>query len=168
MSYESKNWNWWYYGCSSATKQRFIRGLFLSDQTDSVVSPSTQCTEAAYKARGLTFRITQSFLGLSIPACIPLYGALLRPHLEYGMPACLSNHESDINNLDRIQRLATWLVNCIRHLLYKEGLQRLGLFYEFGLTYLQHSRYSRAEWMWTRARFFSLPFDSALEGNPKR
>ncbi len=51
----------------------------------------------------------------------------MRPHLEYGMPACSPNLVADINHLERIQRLATRLVTGMRHLPYEERLQRLGL-----------------------------------------
>ncbi len=44
----------------------------------------------------------------------------MRPHLEYGMPACLPNLMVDINNLGRIQRLASRLVSGIRHFPYEE------------------------------------------------
>ncbi len=60
----------------------------LGVQTDNMFSPSAQCTEAANKARQLIFMIRRSFQDLSKSALIPLYGALVRPHLEYGMPAC--------------------------------------------------------------------------------
>ncbi len=51
----------------------------------------------------------------------------MRPHLEYGMPACSPNLVADINHLERIQRLAARLVTGMRHLSYEERLQRLGL-----------------------------------------
>ncbi len=51
----------------------------------------------------------------------------MRPHLEYGMPACSPNLVADINHLERIQRLATRLETGMRHLPYEERLQRLGL-----------------------------------------
>ncbi len=72
--------------------------------------------------------IRRSFQDLSKSAFIPLYEALVRPHLEYGMPACLPNLVADINHLERIQRLATRLVTGLRHLPYEERLQRLGLY----------------------------------------
>ncbi len=90
-------------------------------------SPSAQCTEAANKARRLIFMIRRSFQDLSKSAFIPLYGASVRPHLEYGMPACSPILVADINHLERIQRLATRLVTGMRHLPYEERLQRLGL-----------------------------------------
>ncbi len=89
-------------------------------------SSSAQCTEAANKARWLIF-IWRSFQYLSKSALIPLYGALVRPHLEYGMPACSPNLVADINHLGRIQRFAIRLVTGMRQLSYEEMLQRLGL-----------------------------------------
>ncbi len=64
---------------------------------------------------------------LSKLAFVLIYGALVRQHLEYGMPACSPNLVADSNHLERIQRLATRLVTGMCHLLYEEGLQWLGL-----------------------------------------
>ncbi len=51
----------------------------------------------------------------------------MRPHLEYGTPACSPSLVADINNLERIKGLATRLVIGMHHLHYDERLQRLGL-----------------------------------------
>ncbi len=45
-----------------------------------------------------------SFQDLSKSALIPLYGALVRPHLEYDMLACSPNLVADVKHLERIQR----------------------------------------------------------------
>ncbi len=86
-------------------------------------SPSAQCTEAANKARQLIFMIKRSFQDLSKSAFIPLCGALVRPHLEYGMPACSPNLVADINRLELLQRLTTRLVTVMRLLPYEGRLQ---------------------------------------------
>ncbi len=65
---------------------------------------------------------TSSFLDLTQLDFISLCGALVRPHLEYGVPACLLNLLVDINHLERIQRLATRLATGIRHLPNEEQL----------------------------------------------
>ncbi len=105
-------------------------------------------------------------------AFIPLYEALVRPHLEYGTPACSPNLVADINHLERIQRLATRLVTGISPLPDKKILQRLGL----------HSLQRRrlrvglitAFQIFTCLLdvdpnlFFSLPAVVALEGTPTR
>ncbi len=100
----------------------------LGAQTDNMSSPSAQCSEAANKAKRLIFMIGRSLQDHSKSAFNPLYGALVRPHLEYGMPACLPSLVADINHLARIQRLAIRLVADMRHLPYEERLQRLGLY----------------------------------------
>ncbi len=71
--------------------------------------------------------IRRSFQDFSKSAFMPLYEALVRLHLEYGMPGCAPNLVADINHLERIQRLASKLVTGMRHLPYEERLQRLGL-----------------------------------------
>ncbi len=86
-------------------------------------SPAGQCTEAASKAIRLIFMIMCSLNYLSKSALIPLYEALVRPHLEYGMPACSPNLVADINHLERIHRSSTKLVTCMRHRPYEERLQ---------------------------------------------
>ncbi len=91
------------------------------------LSPSGQCTEAANRARRLSFVTRSSFQDRSKLAFISSYRALVRPHLKYyGMPPACSPNQ-DINHFERILRLATGLVIRIRHLPYKERLQLLGL-----------------------------------------
>ncbi len=99
----------------------------LGVQTDNMFSPSAQCTEAANKGRRLILMIRHSFQDLKKLAFIPLYGALVRPHLEYVMSACSPSLAADINHLVRIQILATRLVTGMRHLPYEERLQPPGL-----------------------------------------
>ncbi len=90
------------------------------DQTENAFSDSTQCAAAANKARRLILMIWQSFQALSKSFFSPLYGALVRPHLEYGMQVCLT----DINHEDRILRLAEGLVIRLHHVPYEERLPR--------------------------------------------
>ncbi len=87
-----------------------------------MLSPSAQCTEAANEARRLILMIGNYFQNLPKSDFIPLYGALVRPHLEYGMPVCSPIPVTDINHIERIQRLATKLVTGMRHLSYEERL----------------------------------------------
>ncbi len=78
----------------------------LGVQADNAFSPSVQYFNAANKAGLLILMIRWSFE----------IGALVCPHLEYGMPASSPNLVADINHLERIQRLATKLVTGMRHL----------------------------------------------------
>ncbi len=72
----------------------------LGVQADNMFSPSAQCTEAVNKARRMIFMIRRSFQDLSKSTFIPLYGALVRSHLEYSMPAGSPNLLADINLLE--------------------------------------------------------------------
>ncbi len=90
----------------------------LGVHTDYMFSPSGQCTEAANQARRLIFMISRSVKDLSKAAFIHLYGALVLPHLEYGVPTCSPNLVADINHLQRNQRLATRLQTGMRHFPY--------------------------------------------------
>ncbi len=52
----------------------------------------------------------------------------MRPHLEYAMEANAPTLRTDINQLERVQRLATRLVRGLRHVPYEERLRQLNLF----------------------------------------
>ncbi len=68
-----------------------------------------------------------SFDEQSKTAFIPLCRALVRPHLEYAMEANAPTLRADINQLERVQRLATRLMGGLRHLPYEERLRQLNL-----------------------------------------
>ncbi len=72
--------------------------------------------------------IRRSFCELSKTAFTPLYCALVRPHREYAMEAKAPTLRADINQLERVQRLATRLVRGLRHVPYEERLRQLNLF----------------------------------------
>ncbi len=75
----------------------------------------------ANKVRQLMLMIWHSFQALSQSSFSPLYGALVRPHLEYGIQVCLA----DINHEDRILRLAEGLVIRLHHVPNEERLPRV-------------------------------------------
>ncbi len=83
---------------------------------------------AANTARRLLFVVRRSFSELSKAAFIPLYCAIVRPHLEYAMEANAPTPGADINPLERVERLAARVVRSLRHVPYEERLCQLNLF----------------------------------------
>ncbi len=74
--------------------------------------------DAANKARGMLYFIQRSFTCLTKEIFVPLYSALVRPHLEYAIRANCPYLKKDIKHLERIQRTATRWMKGLRGLTY--------------------------------------------------
>ena len=71
--------------------------------------------------------ISRAFTLKSKSIILPLYKSLVRPHLDYAIPAWRPHYRKDIALLEQVQLRATKMVTGLQNMTHKQRLDALGL-----------------------------------------
>ena len=88
---------------------------------------SEQCGIAASKGNQILRLIRRPIMYKEKQLIVPLYKAIVSPHLEYCIQAWRPYRKKDIDKLERIQRRATKMIPELRDLSYESHLLQCGL-----------------------------------------
>ena len=88
---------------------------------------SEQCRIAASKGNQILGMIRRNITYTEKGLIVPLYKAIVRPHLEYCIQAWRPYLRKDIDMLEKVQRRTIKLMTGLRDLSYDDRLKECGL-----------------------------------------
>ena len=100
----------------------------MGELVDGKLDIVQQCALAAQKANRILDCIKRSMASRSRESVLPLYSALVRPHLEYCIQIWSSQYRRYMDLLEHIQSRATNTIQRMEHLPCEDSLRELGLF----------------------------------------
>ena len=106
----------------TATQEKDL-GIIVTENLK-VSEQRAKVTKTANKVLGI---IKRSYDDKSIANLLPLYKALVRPHIEYCVQAWRPYYQKDVDNLEQIQRRATRMMEEVRGMDYEERLRQTSL-----------------------------------------
>ena len=104
------------------TQEKDLGVTFSAD-----MNVSEQCGIAASKGNQIIWLIRRTIMYKEKQLIVPLYKAIVRPHLEYCIQAWRPYRKKDIDKLEKIQRSTTKLIPELRDLCYESRLLQCGL-----------------------------------------
>ena len=103
----------------TATQEKDL-GIIVTEN----LKVSEQCAKVTKTANKVLGIIKWSYEDKSMANLLPLYKARVRPHIEYCVQAWRPYYQKDVDNLEKIQRRATRMMEELRGMEYEERLRQ--------------------------------------------